>query len=56
MQSVVDAGVHGLEEAKVMVLEGGGVNVVGITQKFNVSVFSSTRQPWIPQGLCKVGA
>jgi len=45
-----------LEETRAMVLEGGRVNVAGIAQKLNVSVFRIIRQPWVPQGLCKVGA
>ena len=39
---------------RVMVLEGGRVDVAGTGRKLNVSVFSSIRQPWVPQGLCKV--
>jgi alanine dehydrogenase len=43
MQSAVDAGVHGLEEARAMVLEGGSVNAARTAQKLNVSVFNSIR-------------
>lgn len=55
-QCALDAAVRQLEETKVMVLEGGRVNVVGIAQKLNVSLFRCIRQPWVPQGLCEVGA
>jgi len=52
MQSALGAAVRQLEEMRVMVLEGGRVNVVGTARKLNVGVFSSVRQPSVPQGLC----
>jgi hypothetical protein len=53
MQSALDAAVRQLEEWRFMVLEGGRVNVSGIAQKLDVSLFNRIRQPLVPQGFAR---
>ena len=53
MQSALDTAVRQPEESRVMVLEGGSVNVAGISKKLNVSLFNRIRQPLVLQGFAR---